>query len=179
MAAPDLLTRLLGRLAPGRHRSALALARWLGPWAARELPDDVERREERLPGTPPVRCYRYEAASDPRGVYLVVPGLHYAGPDDERLDRFCRVLARAGHVVLAPFLDDFLALRVAPGAAAELALAADRAAALAAERHLPRPALFSISFGCLPALEIAASERHQDTFGTLVVFGGYRDFFAK
>ena len=167
-----------------RHKMASQLARWLGPWASRaSTPTDVMRETEVLDpidgrgGT--VRAHRYEPRDGPvTGTYLVVQGLHYLGPDDPRLDRFCRVLASAGFCVVAPFIRDYLELRVAPGAADDVAAACDYAVRLSAQRGLPRPALFSISFGSTPAIEVAASERHRDSIGALVMFGGFFDFHA-
>jgi pimeloyl-ACP methyl ester carboxylesterase len=167
-----------------RHRQASQLARWLGPWAdASAVPSSVNRSEEQLPAleaeAPAVRAYRYEPAQGAvTGTYVVVQGLHYAGPDDPRMDRFCRVLASAGLCVVAPFLRDYLALRVSPRAASDVAAACEHAVKLCAQRGLPRPALFSISFGSTPAIEVAASERHRDAIGALVLFGGFFDFRA-
>lgn len=166
-----------------RHRKAAALARWLGPWAdAEATPSNVNRTTEVLDpaanGTA-VKSYRYEPArGDVSGTYVVVQGLHYAGPDDPRLDRFCRVLASAGLLVLAPFVRDYLSLDVRHTAADDVAAACEHAVKLSAQRGLPRPALFSISFGSMPAIEVASSERHRDTLGGLVLFGGFYDFHA-
>jgi pimeloyl-ACP methyl ester carboxylesterase len=114
----------------------------------------------------------------PRGAYLVAPGLHYQGPDDPRLDRFCRALAASGLLVLAPFLAEFLRLRLAPRTADDLAAAFDELERTAAPYALPPPAIFSISFGSMPGIEIAARPSHRDRVGTLVVFGGFVDFEA-
>jgi len=110
-------------------------------------------------------------------VYLVAPGLHYAGPDDPRMDRFCRVLAHAGFVVVAAFLPDFLDLVVAETTTRDLALAFDHACAIADAERLSGPAVFSISFGSRPAIELCASERGRRATA-LVLFGGFCDFDA-
>jgi len=164
----------------GRHRKAAQLARWLGPWAdAEAVPPSVSRSLDLLGADQAFQAYRYEPQSgEVSGTYIVIQGLHYAGPDDPRMDRFCRVLAGAGFCVVAPFLPDFLQLRVAAGAADAVAASCDHAVKLNADRGLPRPALFSISFGCTPAIEVAASERHRDSLGALVLFGGFHDFNA-
>ncbi|MCC6521607.1 MAG: hypothetical protein IT373_03000 [Polyangiaceae bacterium] len=167
----------------GRQRAAATLVRWLGPWAGVAVPPDVRRTSLVLgrtaPGAPPVRASLYEPASGRSlGAYLVSPGLHYAGPDDPRHDRFCRVLATAGFSVLSPFLHDFLGLRVAPAAIDELALGFRALRDLAAQRRLPRPGVFSISFGSLPALALGAHPEHGPEVGALVLFGGYAEFRA-
>src|SRR5678815_492775 len=81
------------------------LARWLGPWAGSHKSPAVPARDEDLDGIR-VRIY----GRRDRSTFLIAPGLHYAGPDDPRMDRFCRILAAAGHLVVAPFIPDYLAL---------------------------------------------------------------------
>lgn len=112
------------------------------------------------------------------GGLLVVPGLHPRGPDDPRLDRFCRVLADSGLLVVAPFVRTHLALEVAPAAAEDVAVALRLLADLTRARGLPRPAALSISFGSLPMLEVAARPLEGGLVGGLIVFGGYVDFGA-
>lgn len=151
-------------------RSALAtarLARWLGPWADPVRAPTIVTEEASV-GAIRVRLYRPGGA--PRATYLIAPGLHYAGPDDPRMDRFCRILAAAGHLVIAPFVPSYLSLT--PNAAA----IADFEAVFHA---LPRwsaqkPVVFSISFGSLLAFALAA--KHGAAIERLVIFGGYADF---
>lgn len=159
-------------------RSLVRLALWLGPWTGDDAcPQTVTRRAVLVRGRTPFEAWVYRPAGRrPDGALLLVPGLHYAGPADPRLDRFARVLADAGLLVLSPFLPDFTALRVAPG------LMADTEASLEALRALPdypaglRPGVFSISFGSLPALRLAAHPDLGPRLGGTVVFGGYADF---
>ena len=157
-------------------RSWLSLLRWLGPWANDRVPAGVERERIRL-GKNEGYVFRPSGIA-PCGVYLVTPGMHFLGPDDPRLDRFCRVLARAGFVVVAPLLSDFLALRLAPGTADELATALGHGHELARALRVPGPALFSISFGSMPAIELAAREGDSGRVSRLVLFGGFCDFEA-
>src|SRR5262249_46622065 len=113
---------------------------------------------------------------EPIGAYLLCPGIHYDGPADARFERFASILAAAGIVVLAPFLPDFLQLRVDPRVVGDL----DRAfSALLDANERPRgskPGLFSISFGSLPVLRVASSMERRDQVGAVMVFGGYADF---
>jgi len=126
-----------------------------------------------------MRCYRYEPTDvEVSGCYLVVPGLHYAGPDDPRFDRFCRVLATAGLVVVTPFLRPFLGLVISPRAVDDLEVAWRYTTALCRAGSLPRPAMFTISFGSCPALELAQREPFRNELGGLVLFGGFFDFHA-
>lgn len=110
--------------------------------------------------------------AEPLGTYLVVPGLHFEGPHDPRLERFCRVLARAGFRVVAPTLPAYAELLVDRAAVDDLELVARALVA-----RLPageRFTVFSISFGSWPALELAA--RLPDAVDAVVCFGGYFDF---
>lgn len=151
----------------------LKVLHWLGPTGGTRVPRAISLREEEA--APGVRVRIHEPWGRPRGVYVVVPGMHPEGPDDPRLDRFSRALTACGFVVVAAFLPDHLALRVRPGACRDALSAYDHAARLASARGLPPPALFSISFGSLPAIHVAA----RTTPSALVLFGGYADFGAS
>ena len=118
----------------------------------------------------------YEPEGAPIGAYFVAPGLHFLGPDDTRFDRFCRVLASAGFLVLAPLIPSFLSLALDRSAFED----ARRAFAILAERArrqcLGRPAIFSISFGSSLAFDLATHPETRDDVGGIVVFGGFCDF---
>lgn len=147
--------------------SLFTLARWLGPWADAANAPDVPVADEQL-GELRVRIYRERGrACTP---VLVAPGLHYAGPDDVRFDRFCRILAAAGHRVIAPFIPSYLALEPDARAIDDFIRVID-----ALPRWIDRaPIGFSISFGSL--LVFAAQVRRPGALARLVVFGGYADF---
>ncbi|MBM4359979.1 MAG: hypothetical protein FJ096_17890 [Deltaproteobacteria bacterium] len=162
-----------------RYLRALRLARWLGPWS-HAAPTAVVRASLGLAAPEGLLLAALYEPTDAAatGALLVVPGLHPSGPDDVRLDRFCRVLAASGLLVLAPFVRRHLALVVAEDAALDVSLALRELARRARARGLPRPGMLSISFGSLPALRVAASPEHAGEVGGLIVFGGYRDFHA-
>lgn len=142
------------------------LARWLGPWAnAAEMPD-VDSSDEHVDELL-VRIYRPHEVQ--RSTYLIAPGLHYAGPDDPRMDRFCKILAAAGHLVIAPFVPSYLALVPDDRAKRDFARVFDARARWSRDK----PSIFSISFGSLLAFALAAE--HGDAIDRLVIFGGYRD----
>jgi pimeloyl-ACP methyl ester carboxylesterase len=86
------------------------------------------------------------------------------------MDRFCRILAAAGHHVAAPFIPGYLALT--PGADA----IADFTRVFDAIAFTEKPVVFSISFGSLLAFALAAAR--PDAIDRLVIFGGYSDFHA-
>lgn len=159
-------------------RAAAKLVRWLGPWASEaSAPRDVVRERVAIGE---LRAYLYRPSdARPFGAYLLAHGLHFLGPDDPRCDRFCRILASAGLLVLAPFLPDHLALRISPRVADDLAAAWEWLEAHPRRHGLPPPALFSISFGSHPATVLAAREGFRDRVGALVLFGGFVDFGAS
>ncbi len=146
------------------------LARWLGPWTDQSRRPEVRRTELRVTGREPLRMWRYRPRGHaPAGALLVIPGLHFLGPADPRLDRFLAVLADSGVDVFAPFLPEFRRLSVGPS------LVDDALAALdAARAEHPRLGVFSISFGSYPAIHCAI--RRPDAVRALTLFGGYASF---
>jgi pimeloyl-ACP methyl ester carboxylesterase len=140
----------------------VTLARWLGPWADAKKAPQVEIAEVNV-GEIRVRHYGARGKT-----FLIAPGLHYAGPDDVRMDRFCRILAAGGHHVVAPFVPDYLALT--PNARA----IRDFATVFEALPSGTKPVVFSISFGSLLAFALAAER--GDAIDKLVIFGGYAEF---
>jgi pimeloyl-ACP methyl ester carboxylesterase len=106
------------------------------------------------------------------GTYLIAPGLHFDGPEDPRLERFCRILAHAGFRVVAPILPAYAELCVHPSAVEDLEVVARELSHRLPARE--RFTVFSISFGSWPALEVAA--RLPEHVDSVVTFGGYADF---
>lgn len=159
------------------HRALglLRLARWLGPWTDdAAVPSGVGRRTLEIPGPRPLRAWVYAPEhGTARGTLYLVPGLHYAGPADPRMDRFARVLARAGLMVVTPFLPDFLELKLAPTLLEDVERGLDAVLDLPARPAAP-PGVMSISFGSLPALRLAA--KRSGDIGGVVVFGGYAEW---
>src|SRR6185369_2078976 len=138
-----------------------ALLRWLGPWAGDATPPGVTRTTRAPRGLEKAYLYAPRGRA-PAGAYLVAPGLHFLGPDDPRLDRFCRALAASGLLVLAPFLPDFLRLELSPRTEDHLTAAFDALEREAAVHRIGRPAVFTISFGSMPGLALAARPSHRD-----------------
>lgn len=147
--------------------SIWTLARWLGPWASPTKAPAVASHDDDFEG---MRVRLYEPKRSPKRTYLIAPGLHYAAADDPRLDRFCRVLCAAGHLVIAPFIPSYLALTPNARAIEDFIRVAD-----ALRRWSPQqPTVFSISFGSLLAFALAAER--PGLAERLVIFGGYADF---
>lgn len=163
-----------------RLRSRMSLGRWLGPWTPTlRVPDGVHHR--RMQTTHNKRTTQLSVYTPtgraPAGALLVAHGVHFLGPIDPRFDRFCRVLCRAGWAVVAPFMPAYRAMVPDPS------IVEDFTAGLRAIQRLPglpptRPGVFSISFGSLPAVRLAADPSYADQIGGLVLFGGYADWSA-
>lgn len=158
------------------------LGRWLGPWTnAQVAPADVDREEllvEPLSSNDrPFSAFVYRARGrdKPLGAMLLVSGLHFLGPLDPRMDRFARILAHAGLLVLAPRLPDFTSL-ILDRRVFDDTLRAWKKLQSLPDRPLGRPGVFSISFGSLPALWLASTSSAAADVGSLIVFGGYADF---
>lgn len=149
-------------------KTTVTLARWLGPWADPKVaPDGIAIRDDDLDG---MRVRVFSPRGRVRRAFLIAPGLHYAGADDPRMDRFCRILADAGHVVVSPYLPDYLALTPNAGAKRDF----ERAFLAMSRWSSRKPVVFSISFGSLLAFAVAA--KYPARVERLVIFGGYADF---
>lgn len=155
-------------------RARARLAWWLGPWASSSAtPADVVRTRLALGGG----SYVYRSTRlAPRVAWLVSPGLHPDGPDDPRQDRFARVLAAAGALVLSPRSPTLTGLRLAAGAITDLAVARAALAELHEARGLP-VRLVSPSVGSLAGLHLAADPAAAIT--RTVMIGGYVDLAAQ
>ena len=167
-----------------RTRAKLQLIRWLQPGKSDSLrPEGVRKRSIRIqsddPGgsNNPFEAWVYSPRQgDPLGAYLIAPGLHFLGPRDPRLDRFLTVLASAGLVVLCPFLPSHISLRVRPTGPV------DFKACFRAIRGLPeipadmKPAVFTVSFGSILGLSLAADGTARDHLNGLIIFGGFANW---
>lgn len=160
-----------------RAGALLRLARWLGPWADEHAAPRVERdRLTVAPDAPGDRPFEMVVLRPARGrmigALLLVPGLHYAGPDDPRLDRFAAIVAHAGVLVASPLLPDFARMRLDPRLITDAARAFEALLALPDRPPVP-PGVMSISFGSLPALRLASDPRYADQIAGVLTFGGY------
>lgn len=158
-----------------RGRTYASLLRWLGPWTPETKVPDVDVDLVEIDGPRPFTAKLFRPRGKATGAFAIAPGIHFMGPDDHRMDRFCRVLAASGLVTLAPYLPDYVALRVAATAIDDFERVFDT---LRAHPACPveRPGVFSISFGSLLALRLAAAR--SDDIAGVVVFGGYADWDA-
>jgi len=152
----------------GHAARMLTILRWLGPWADATAMPQVRATQ----GQTPIRHVRFchePRRRGPRPTVLLLPGMHFLGPDDPRFRRFAAVLAATGAEVIAPYLHDFLGLRLTPGLLEEA-----RAALVFASEQAQGPvSVMSISFGSIAAMHIAATL--PERVSRVVMFGGYRN----
>ena len=158
------------------------LTRWLGPWTdGTRAPRGVARQRLVLEAHGSeeftVEVLVYVPTDRPAiGSYLIAHGLNPHGPDDERCDRFARVLSHAGFIVMCPRLSALTQMRLDATAIAELSLSLEALVALDGHPRHQLPGIFSVSFGSFPALMTATSPRVGHLVGSLIVFGGYANF---
>lgn len=159
-------------------RALTTLLRWLGPWASSAKFPPAVHRQELVLGDGHLRVLSYrKPTGTPTGIYLVVHGMHFEGPEEPRTDRLCRVLADAGFLVVSPFLADYMKLKFSDKAIEDLAQAWCYVSDLAFSANLPKPAIFSISLGSILSLKLATRQKYRDTVGALVIFGGCLDLY--
>lgn len=154
--------------------STLRLARWLGPWTRSSTrPEKVQWSPLTFGDERPLTGRLYAPSGTMRGAYLMSPGLHPLGPEHPVLDRFCRILAASGFLVLSPALPDHQLTLLTPQSTRDLGRALD---ALRAQPGVGRPAIFAVSFGVLPAVQLAAAQADPSPLSGLLLYGGHADF---
>ena len=162
-----------------QNKNLITLARWLGPWASEtQSPAGISRIESYHPvpqTDQKVKLWTYRDSRRPAtGAYLLGPGLHFRGAAHDGLDRFARILAKAGHLVVSPFISDFSQMHIQPKSHLPFLGAFD---ALNAHEYLPpgiKPGVFGISFGSWLAMKLATCERRNRIKRR--IFGGYGNF---
>ena len=155
-------------------RAYAYLLRWLGPWTPGDaVPDDVVRSQIDLP----FRTWIYRPRrTKPIGTYVLAHGLHFDGPADHRMVRFASILAGAGFIVVIPFLPGYTSMVVDETAITDFARAFEAVFERGDLVDGRAPGVFSISFGCLPAIRLASAPQTRERVGALVLFGAYADF---
>lgn len=153
--------------------STLRLLYWLGPWANQKRAPKGPTRNEVDHGSD--KIWIYHPKQKPIGAIFVLPGIHYEGPADVRLDRFCKVLAAAGFVVGVPFLTAMIRLQLHPSMFSE----AKRSLQCFMEHHpFEKTGVFSISAASIVGLSLAADPESADSISGLHCFGGYSDWLS-
>ena len=149
----------------------LRLARHLGPWGDERdvMPictEDIEVASTKL------RLFVHPKRKHRHAIFLI-PGLHFLGPDHQGITRLAHVYANAGYIVGVPFLRDFIALQIKESVLKETK---DTFEVFLSRCMDIKPMLMCISFGTLPALEIASHKKFRDRVGGVFTFGGYLDW---
>ena len=147
---------------------------WLGPWMDQQkIPSDISL--EKIPvsnGGFELFVYRSQRKKS-KGAMYVIPGLHYEGPEDVRLDRFARVLAASGMVVGVPALPTMKNLIMTTSVWEENILGFE----CFLQQELPKkPGVFSISAASIVAFQLGAHERWGRDIREMITFGGYVDW---
>ena len=155
------------------------LCRWLGPWADEERSPRVKRDTIDVAASDsrsrfPMRIYG-PRMGQPSGSILLIPGLHFEGPDHLRMDRFAAILAQTGTLVFAPFVPSLLAMRFQEDMIEDVERAF-RTMLKHPGRPSGPPGLVRISFGSLPALRLAAHPDLGPEIKGLMTFGGFIDW---
>ena len=146
----------------------------MGPWAdTATIPEHIDQHDDIIAGDRTIRVRVYHPRGKTRSVYMIAPGLHYLGADDPRQDRFCRVLATAGHLVLAPILSDFNDLIPTRRVIDDFERVWKERGRWDPEQR--PPVIFSISFGSLPSIGLAARVG-EGGLARMILFGGYGSF---
>jgi len=152
--------------------STLRLLRWLGPWTNQEkAPENIERKSHWIEqNNQRMKLWTYAHPKRRKGAMFVIPGIHYEGPADVRLDRFCRVLADAGIVVGCPFLPTMIDLVMSEKLLEETELAFREFISL---MNGEKVGVFSISAASVAALHIGKNPEFQQHIRAIHLFGGF------
>jgi hypothetical protein len=147
---------------------------WLGPWMDQtKSPQNIQL--QKIPvanGEFELFVYRPKNKRSTGAIY-VIPGLHYEGPEDLRLDRFARVLANSGMVVGVPSLPTMKKLIMTPRVWEENI----EGFQVFLQQDLPiEPGVFSISAASIVALHLASHEFLGSKIRETLTFGGYIDW---
>ena len=151
--------------------SLLTLLRWLGPWTDQKRAPKGVQRHEITTKDQEFRIWIYDTPHS-KGALYIVPGLHHEGPEDPRLDRFARVLAKAGMTVGVPFLPTSIGLVMRP----ELCSEAKKGFATFQEHIGIQSGVFGISAASIGALSIASDFTYQDSLSGVMLFGGFSNW---
>ncbi|MAA79555.1 MAG: hypothetical protein CL916_09870 [Deltaproteobacteria bacterium] len=151
--------------------SLFTLLRWLGPWTNQKRVPNGVQRDEIETHDQDFRLWVYDTPRS-KGALYIVPGLHHEGPEDPRLDRFARVLAKAGITVGVPFLPTSMGLVMKP----DLCTEAQKGFQAFQEHIKKKSGVFGISAASIGALAIASNEQNQGSLSGVMLFGGFSNW---
>ncbi len=156
----------------------LFLAYWLGPFAPKgKSPSLFRKREATIPcGERFIKTWIYRPQGKIHGVFLMSPGFHFKGPADPRFERVTSILASSGLLIMAPFIEDYINIKILPRTEKDFRVCFDYLESLPEKPPEIKPAVFSISFGSLLAIRLAGHKDYRKRIGGLIIFGGYADW---
>ena len=159
-------------------KNFLNMAFWLGPLSSDEKkPGGFKRKELVIPVKDrSIKAWLYIPNGKIQGVFLMAPGFHFLGPADERFVRFNSILASSGFMLLCPFIEDYLDMKVLPRTEDDFKACFDVLESLPEKPRKMKPGVFSISFGSLLAVRLAGHKNYKDRVGGLSIFGGYANW---
>ncbi|MBM75407.1 MAG: hypothetical protein CMK59_08390 [Proteobacteria bacterium] len=138
----------------------------------RKHPKGVERTVLQRKDDFPLWFYRPKNTVA-RGAIYLLPGLHYEGPADERLDRFARVLSAAGMIVGVPALPSMIDLQMSSKILEE----AESGLRFFLRQELPcLPGVMSISAASIAAFHLGAHSVYSRKIRGILTFGGFSDW---
>ena len=130
-------------------KNFLKMAFWLGPLSSDEKrPGGFTRKELVIPlKNRSIKAWLYTPNGKIEGVFLMAPGFHFLGPAVERFVRFNSILASSGFMLLCPFIEDYLDMRVLPRTEDDFKACFDTLESLPERPRKMKPGVFSVSFG--------------------------------
>ena len=150
---------------------------WLGPWCDQQkAPKNITREDFTVSALSRSFRFRVYSGSSQNGAVLVFPGLHPDGLDDERIDRFCKVLARAGAVVGVPELPTMMQSVMVPELLGDAEASAQFFASYISELGQDTFGVFCISASSIAGLHLASHAKWSSVIGRLHLFGGFVDW---
>ncbi len=144
-------------------KNKLTLARYMAPWSGDNAPDCPEMWTE-------IAGAKVQVFGDSGALLIIGPGLHFLGPDDLRLRRVAKILAASGFLVFAPYVEDYLQLKVTKSALQQF----DSVCNDIHQKYATPATILAFSFGSLLALKTAATS--PKAVKRMILFGGLTDF---
>ena len=155
---------------------ALFLSRFMGAPSETVFADlsvtdaEIHHRGRKLP------CHVYRPADGYDKVLLVVHGVHHGGYDEPRMVRFAKELARLGHLVITPDIEDMKNYDISRRAVDDIHGAAkwiiDASGFVGPEGRI---SILGFSFAGGLAISAAARPDIRDRVSAVFSFGGHAD----
>ena len=150
---------------------------WLGPWCNQQkAPQSVTGKDCMVPTESGSFRFRVYSCTVQNGAVLVLPGLHPDGLDDERINRFCKVLAGSGAVVGVPELPTMVQSVMIPQLLSDSEAAVQFFTSYLSEVGQDDFGIFCISASSIAGLYLASHTKWSAKIVRLHLFGGFADW---